>query len=216
MPRSACRCRPIARRRDRSARWSHGHASKCMIMLMGSPSASSGRRATPAPSCCASSPRHPDLEVVYATGDTQAGRAGRHAVPEPDGRLSGSGVRAVRRRRGRRARPRLPRSAARGQHGARPDAARAGRVPGRPLGRLPPQGPVAVPDVVRLRARPARRCWPTRSTGCRSCTGRELQGARLVATPGLLRDGGVARPRPARAARVWSSPRGSSSTPPPV
>ena len=41
-----------------------------------------------------------------------------------------------------------------------------------------------LPDVVRLRARPARRCWPTRSTGCPSCYRAELKGARLIATPG--------------------------------
>ena len=61
---------------------------------------------------------HPDLEVVLATGDTQAGTRGRRPVPEPGRRLPGPGVHAVRPGRVRRPRPGVPRPAARRQPGA--------------------------------------------------------------------------------------------------
>ena len=38
--------------------------------------------------------QHPDLDVVYATGDTQAGGAAADAVPEPGRGLPGPGLRA--------------------------------------------------------------------------------------------------------------------------
>ena len=63
--------------------------------------------------------QHPEFEVVYATGDTQAGTLASGAVPQPRGRAIPNLVfERVRRRPRPRARRRLPRVAARGIDGA--------------------------------------------------------------------------------------------------
>ena len=92
--------------------------------------------------------QHPEFEVVYATGDTQAGTAAAALYPSLAAPIpTSSSTRSTRQRRPR-ARPRVPRPAARGEpHGARPDAGRSRRLRRRPLGGLPAEG--------------SRRCTPT-------------------------------------------------------
>ena len=111
---------------------------------------------------------HPELEVVLATGDTQAGTPVADALPEPGRRLPGPGLHAVRRRRVSPASTSC--SSACPTAPARrivPELRRQGRPPRRPGRRLPAEGPGAVPAVVRrgphrpraagrLRLRPAR------------------------------------------------------------
>ena len=102
-----------------------------------------------------------------------------------------------------RARRRVPRPAARGEHGARAAAGRAGRLRRRPVGGVPAEGRVAVSRRGTGSSTTSPSCSPRRCSACPSCTATELKGARLVATPGLPRDRGGA------GARARWSPRAS-------
>ena len=128
---------------------------------------------------------HPDLEVVLATGDTQAGVRAADALPEPGRRLPATSCSP----------PYDPAACegldlvflalpARGRPGIVPDLAQAGRRTRRPVGRLPAEGPVAVPDVVRRGAPRSRACWPSSSSGCPSCSATRSTVPTLVAAPG--------------------------------
>ena len=55
---------------------------------------------------------------------------------------------------------------------------------GRPGRRLPAGGPGPLPGMVRGAPPPRPICWAGSSTGCPSCSGTGLAGARLVAAPG--------------------------------
>ena len=116
--------------------------------------------------------QHPDFEVVYATGDSQAGTLAAALYPSLAARYpdlvfdefdpaAADGLDLVFLG--------LPHEAS---HGAGAAAARQGRLRRRPVGRVPAEGRLAVPDVVRLRPTTSPSCWPRPCTACPSCTAR--------------------------------------------
>ena len=127
---------------------------------------------------------HPQFEVVYATGDTQAGSRLPTLYPSlalayPELRL-----RVVRPRPGRRARPRLPRAPARGISGDRGRSCRA-RSAASSISR--PHSGSRMPSLYPTWygfTTTSRSCSRRRSTDCPSCTGRSWTAPQLVATPG--------------------------------
>ena len=90
--------------------------------------ASSGRRGTPAPSCCGSCAAHPELEVARRHRRHAGRHRGRRPLPEPGGRPTPTWPsRAYDPPTVGRARPRVPRPAPRRQPGDRARAA-SGKV----------------------------------------------------------------------------------------
>ncbi|MBK9970988.1 MAG: hypothetical protein IPP16_09720 [Acidimicrobiaceae bacterium] len=98
--------------------------------------------------------QHPEFEVVYATGDTQAGTRAASLYPSLAGRYPTLMFEEFEIERGR-ARPGLPRPSARGKPGAGATVGGPCRLRGRPLGRVSTARRIVVPAVVRLRARSA-------------------------------------------------------------
>ena len=153
---------------------------------------------------------HPELDVVHVTGDT-AGRHGRSPTPTRAWPPPTATSRYERLRPGRPSPGSTSCSSpCRTAHSQRIVPELRGKV-GHVVDlaadfRLPRPG--ALPAVVRRGPRGARAARPTSSTACPSCSATELRGAELVAVPGLLPDGGVARPGAARAGRARSRPTG--------
>ena len=114
----------------------------------------------------------------------------------------------------RRARPRVPRAAARGIDGAgaRSSSASVG-VRRRPVGRLPAEGRRRSTRSGTASSTTSPSCSPRPCTACPSCTGPTLKGAELVATPGCYVTAAIAGAGAARRGRARSSPPASSSTP---
>ena len=165
-------------------------------------------RGTPERSCCASSPVIRTFELVVATGDSMAGRRAADVYPSLEVAYPDLRVRGVRPGDGRRARPRVPRAAARGVDGARAAARRVGRVRRRPVGGLPAEGRLAVPDVLRLRTHATRHCSPRRCSACPNCTATSSKEARLDRHARLPRHRGDPGAAAARRRRARSRPTG--------
>ena len=177
---------------------------------------SSGRRGTPG-RAAAPGRGHPDLEVVLATGDTQAGTAVADLYPSLAAAYPDLVLRAVRPGRGRRPRPGVPGPAPRGLAATSCPTlrkrVRRGRRPGR---RLPPEGRRRCTRRGTARPTAAPSCWPRPPTACPSCSGTRSPGATLVAAPGCYVDRRRPGPGPAGARRRDRARPGSSSTPPPA
>ena len=132
---------------------------------------------------------HPELEVVLATGDTQAGTAVAEPLPEPGRRPTPTWSSR------RTTRPTcdgldlvflaLPHGASQAVVPELPSEVGARR---RPRRRLPAGGRRALPAVVRRGAPRAPSCSPRPSTACPSCSATRSRGARLVAAPGCYVD----------------------------
>ena len=182
----------------------YSHASMIRVGIIGA----SGYTGAELLRLCA---QHPSFEVVYATGDTQAGIRAAVAVPQPGGALPDLVFEDVRSRPRRGPRPRVPRPSARGEHGARPAAGRHGRLRGRPLGGLPAEGRVAVPRVVRLHPRPARAAGRGRVRAARAAS-RRVAGRGAGRHARLPRHGGHPGAGAAGACRADRRPRASWST----
>ena len=150
-------------------------------------SGSSARRASPAPSCCGSPPstassrsswppatrrpasRPPTLYPAWPAPT-------RRSCSRPSTPIGVDGLDVVFLG--------LPHEAS---HGARAAARRHGRLRRRPLRRLPAEGRRAVPDVVRLRARPARAARRGRVRPARAVPRPSSKGARAGRHARLLR-----------------------------
>ena len=167
-----CTARSLRRRcarRSGTVRSSlHGHAYSCMIMRWAHGPAIIGASGYTGAELLRLLAGHPDLQLTVATGDTQAGTPIEDLFPSLAATYGGMRVPGLRARTRRRRGRRVPRPAAPGEHGARPAARRAGRVRRRPLGRLPAQGRLALPGLVRLRARPARAAGRSRVRAARA------------------------------------------------
>ncbi len=151
---------------------------------------------------------HPDLEVVLATGDTQAGTPVAGAVPEPGGRLPRPRLHPVRPRRLRRARPRVPRPAPRRQPG---DRARAASARSATSSTSPPTSGSRTRRSTRsgtARRTPPPSCSPTSPTASPSCSATTSWPPPTSPSPGCYPTAAALAARPARAGRAWSSPPG--------
>ena len=173
--------------------------------------ASSGRPGSPARSCCGCARRTPTSTCAWRPVTPRPGPRSPTCTRASE-RPTRPGLHALRPRRRRRARPRLPRAAPRRQPGDRAGADRQGR---------PPRGPGAPTSGSRTRrctrSGTARRtphpsCCPTSPTGCRSSTATRSAPPTTSRHPAATR-----RPRCWRwrrsCAAAWWSPTGSSWTP---
>ena len=170
---------------------------------------SSGDPATRAPSCCACSPGHPEIEVVHVTADSQRGRARRRAVPVAGRRVRRASCYApLEAGRPRRARRRVPRAAARAVAGASPAGARRHRRPRRrPRRRLPAAAPTSTSSWYGETAHGARAARPVRVRPRRALPRRHRRRARTSPRPVAT------RPRPQPRAGAAARAPGSSSRP---
>ena len=115
---------------------------------------------------------HPEMEVVLATGDTQAGTAVADLYPSLRPVYGDLRVRAVHPEAVDGPRRRVLRAAPRGQPGHRARGQGPGEVGPGPVGRLPAEGPGALPAVVRRRAHRARAAGRLRLRAARAVPGR--------------------------------------------
>ena len=143
---------------------------------------------------------HPDLDVVVAGADSQAGQALAALYPSLAAAYPRLEFSKVGRRRARRARRRLPGAAARRVPGAGPRPRGPGGRARRPVGRLPPARPRCLPAVVRRRARRTRAARRASPTGCPSCF------APICPGPRWWRPRGVTRLRPPWRSPLWCAP----------
>ena len=194
----------------------YDHADVHRAGLDASGSASSARRASPAPSCCASAPGHPDLEVVLATGDTQAGTPVRRSLPEPRRAPTPTWCSAPYDPAAlRRPRPRVPRPAPRRAPGASCRTCAAGSAPSstwRPTSgcRTPPLYPTWYGEE----HQPPRAARPSSPTACPSCSATRSVGASLVAAPGCYVTAAALALAPLVRGGLIERDRAWSSTPP--
>ena len=159
---------------------------------------------------------HPELEVVLATGDTQAGTAVADLYPSLAAAYPDLVFAALRRRRPSTAStwcsaacPTAPRQAHRARSCS--DRVRRRRRPGR---RLPAEGPRRSTRSGTARSTPPPSCWPSSPTACPSCSATSWSAPPHVADARLLPDRGLAGPGPAGAGRAGRDRPASSSTPP--
>ncbi len=200
---------PIATRREHRRRIRpdggrhtclHDHAHGCMLMQMSVRVGVIGASGYTGAELMRLIAAHPDFELVLATGDSMAGRRAADLYPSleigyPNLRYEPFDVAGD-----HGARPRVPRPAARGIDGARAAARGHGRLRGRPLGGLPPEGQLAVPGVLRIRTHAAD---VARRRGVRSAgtAPRRPRGCPADRHAGLPRHRRHARPAPARGGR---------------
>ena len=144
--------------------------------------------------------QHPDFDVVYATGDSQAGVAAAALYPSLAGAYPGLVFEAfdVERARGLDlVFLGLPHEAS---MALAPRAGRPCRLRRRPLGRVPLEGPRPVPGVLRVRARPAGTAGRRGVRAAREVPPR-AEGGRARRHARVLRHGRDVGPRAARGGR---------------
>ena len=186
-----------------------------MIMRPWSASGSSGRRATRAPSCCGSSPSTPTSRSCAPRATARPATRRPTLYPSLAVRLSRPGLRALRPGRGRRARPRLPRPAPRGAMALAPQLARQGRLPRRPLGRVPAEGRRRCTRAGTASTHDQPELLAEAVYGLPELHRRRAEGRAADRHARLLRDGGHAGAARRSSQQGLIEPAASSSTPRP-
>ena len=145
---------------------------------------------------------HEDLEIVLATGDSNAGKTVASHAPASGGAVPGPLVRKPTERGVRaRTRRRLSGAAPRRESAVRPSAARTRHAGGRPRRGFSIEGCRWTTRSGTATTTPRRRCSSRSVYGLVERHREELPGASLIAVPGLLSHGECARP--------WTVPRRS-------